>query len=372
MTNKTILLISPEAWGINFVSKHHYANYLSKDNNVYFLNPAHGFNKNPFGKINIEFKQIKPGLTVIDYINLIPRLNHFPQSIQRFIYKKHASQIKLALKTEQNITLDFVWSFDPFRFFDQKIWNLPTTIYHTVDFHPMAKYEKEIILSSDHFFGVTDLVLKEHPYRKGFKISHAADLDGFLPPNKPKLPGENNIRACYVGNLHKHINYATLDQLANENFEVDFIIIGPIEASNLSRTNKIDDITLKKLQTYPNVHFLGSIPSHELMGYIKQCDVHLVLFKKEHEKTHCSPHKLMGYFYSGKITLSNYIDEHKETDIDIIQMVNNQKDVPVAFRKIIENLIFYNHPDKMEKRKQFAIENSYTNKLKEIENHLFK
>ena len=39
LKNKTILIISPERWGTNFVSKHHYALELAKNNNVYFLNP---------------------------------------------------------------------------------------------------------------------------------------------------------------------------------------------------------------------------------------------------------------------------------------------------------------------------------------------
>ncbi len=38
--NKTILFISPGPWGINHVSKHHYAIELAKiGNDVYFLNP---------------------------------------------------------------------------------------------------------------------------------------------------------------------------------------------------------------------------------------------------------------------------------------------------------------------------------------------
>ena len=40
LRNKTILIISPQAWGKMFLSKHHYAIELAKRGNaVYFLNP---------------------------------------------------------------------------------------------------------------------------------------------------------------------------------------------------------------------------------------------------------------------------------------------------------------------------------------------
>ncbi len=40
LDNKVILIISPQAWGKMFLSKHHYAIELAKlGNEVYFLNP---------------------------------------------------------------------------------------------------------------------------------------------------------------------------------------------------------------------------------------------------------------------------------------------------------------------------------------------
>jgi len=363
MEGKTILVISPEAWGSNFVSKHHYANYLAQKNNVYFLNPASGFSKNPLGTIKGQLTEIKPNLTVIDYINLLPRLNNLPKSVQKNTYKRQAKQILNLI----NAKVDLVWSFDPFRYFDQAVWTNCKTIYHTVDFHPDAQFEKDIVLSSDAFFGVTEWILKDHnAYRKGIKIVHAADLDGFKNKTTPQLPGVNKIRACYVGNLHKHIDYGLLLDMVKTHPNVDFIIIGPIENSNLSAGNKVKTETLNALKTNPNIHFIGSVPPPELMGYISACDINLVLFQKAHEKIHCSPHKLMGYFYSGNITLSNYIDAHKNTDPSIIKMIPEQKDIPAAFSQIIENLSEHNAADIRAKRTAFAKANGYASKIEKI------
>lgn len=368
MKGKTILLISPESWGNNFVSKHHYANYLAKENKVYFLNPANGYSKNPFGTVNCILDKVKENLTVVSYVNLLPKLNNLPKSVQKSTYKKQALQILKAIDDP----IDLVWSFDPFRFFDQEVWNCEQTIYHTVDFHPDANYEKDMVLSSNHFFGVTDWVLKDHlSYREGILVTHAADLDGFQQLPEVEIPGKNKIRACYVGNLHKHIDYGILEEMTTENPDVDFIIIGPIENSNLSSGNKVDEATLQRLKSYENIHFIGSVPPEKLMGYLTLCDINLVLFKKEHEKIHCSPHKLMGYFYSGNVTLSNYIDAHKSTPSDIITMINNQADIPEHFKAIKSNLVFHNSPELKEKRRNFAEANAYTTKIAQINQTVF-
>lgn len=364
MKNKTILLISPEPWGANFVSKHHYANYLSKDHTVYFLNPATGFARSPSKGMNIEIKPIKEQLFTIDYLNLLPRLNRLPLAVQKRIYRKQAQLIAQKINAE----LDIVWSFDPHRYFDQEVWNAKHSIYHTVDFHPGAKFEKEIVLSSDLFLGVADLILAEHTaYRKGVLIPHAADLDGFRQKSEHKIPGKNAIKACYVGNFHKHIDYAILEQLAVENPDCDFIMVGPVENSNLSAGNKIDHTIFQKLKMLPNIYFLGSVPPDELMSIIQKCDINLVLFKKGQERIHCSPHKLMGYFYSGHITLSNYIDAHKQTEEDIIIMIPDQGQIPKAFQKIKHNLADYQQEKLQKKRREFAETNSYQNKIIEIQ-----
>ncbi len=368
MKGKVILLISPEPWGANFVSKHHYANYLAKENTVYFLNPAHGFRKKPFVKIEAKNTTVHQNLTVINYVNLLPRLNTFPRFIQRINYKLQAKLIRKHIGEK----LDIVWSFDPLRYWNQQVWGDLVTIYHTVDFHPAAKYEKEIILSSTHFLGVADLILDDFKaVRKGVCIPHAADLDGFSSTEAALLPGKNSIRACYVGNFHRHIDYGVLLQMANENTQVDFILIGPVTASNLSIGNSIKKEQLARLENLSNVHFIGSVPPKKLMSYIQQCSINLVLFKKEHERLHCSPHKLMGYFYSGNVTLANYIDAHKNTPTEIIQMVNDQGTIPDEFKKIVNHIEAHNTAELTTLRKQYALANGYADRILAIEKIIY-
>lgn len=363
--SKKILLISPEGWGNNFVSKHHYANYLSDDHEVYFLNPAHSFSKIPLNSMSIQQKTIKDGLKVINYVNLLPRLNLLSKGIQRRIYKKQAQQIHKALNISK---FDVIWSFDPYRYWNLKGFNADHYIYHTVDFHPKAKFEFEICQSADLLVGVTDLVNQETPVGNKIihKVGHGADIRGFQNEEDVKIPGVNPIKACYIGNFHNHINYELLLQLVEQNHDVDFIMIGPTLDSNLSQGNIIKQEQLKKLSEQDNLHFIGSVHPTQLMSYMKQMDINLILFKKEFEKIHCSPHKVLGYFYSGNITLSNYIDEHKSTDSDIIRMVKTETELVRKFQKIKSEIKVLNKEEMAQKRREFALNNSYENKIAEI------
>ena len=219
LKNKCILLISPEAWGNNFVSKHHYANYLCEHNKVYFLNPAKSYSKIPLHSCNVQIEQISKNLIVVDYVNLLPRLNKLSKRIQSLTYAKQAKKIQKHLNIS---TFDIVWSFDPYRYWDLNVFNNNKKIYHTVDFHPNAKFEKNCCESADIVLGVTNLIIENLPYPKNevIKIGHGADIKGFEKTVSVSLPGKNKIKACYVGNFHNHINYDLLEDLSLKNKNV--------------------------------------------------------------------------------------------------------------------------------------------------------
>ena len=155
------------------------------------------------------------------------------------------------------------------------------------------------------------------------------------------------------------------------NPDCDFIMIGPTERSNLSTSNSIEPSIFEDLTRQENIFFIGSVPGQDLMSYLLKADLNLVLFEKKHERIHCSPHKLMAYFYSGNLTLSNYIDAHKNTASDIIQMINSDEEFVKEFKAIVQKLSFYNSTERADKRRNFAIENSYPNKIDEIEKLLY-
>ena len=72
LINQNILIISNEKWGKMWYSKHNYANELSKNNNVYFLNPPQPFKPLNIFKKNITTYKVTNKLTIIEYKNILP------------------------------------------------------------------------------------------------------------------------------------------------------------------------------------------------------------------------------------------------------------------------------------------------------------
>lgn len=355
---KKIIVISPEAWGPNFVSKHHYANVLSENHIVYFINPPKKFNN---FKVSVEVEKVHDHLNIISYSNVLPKLNRLPLTIQGWVYKIIINKILKTIKKP----IDIVWSFDPRRFYKQSTWGASKSIYHSVDFHPNSK-EDLLCKNSDLVIGLSDLICAdlEKYSTEVHKISHGCHFDLEKTSIKSrKLPGQFEIKAIYVGNIHKHIDYDILHMLATQN-KVDFIIIGPTEINNLS-SNNIAKEDLEKLKKLQNIHFLGSIKSNEILDYLSSAHINLVLFKKEFELIHHAPHKMMAYFASGNLIISNMINEYRNASENLLKQLE-QTSIIKEFPKVITSIHEHNSDSNKHYRKSFSQENLYSKKVTEI------
>ncbi len=361
MENKTILIISTEPWGKNFVSKHHYAHYLSQKNTVYFLNPPHASNKTPFKAVQLTIEHVTPSLTAASYTNILPRLNHFPLSVQRRIYKKQAKQIQKALGIAE---FDLIWSFDPYRFFDQTVWKAKKCIYHVVDFHLNSKHES-IIHETSTTQIVVSFLMKDN--FQGDKANMHRIGHGFAAPKptdfKPVIPGSNKTKAVYVGNINGLREPERFCRLADQNPAVDFILIGPYKPSNLST-----GIVSKNYETLQrdNIYLIGSIPAENIHPYLIQCDISLLIMKGPGKDPKTNSHKLMGYFFAGQVVLSDYLLDYKNESEQLIHSAKSAKDFETKFSLIIKDLATLNSEENRKFRIDYAQKNSYIKKIEAI------
>ena len=107
LKNKSILLISPQAWGTMLLSKHHYAITLARlGNKVFFLNPPS--NKIKKGEIRITPSE-QDNLFIIEHAIMFPFILKFHAiSVFHWLMK---FQVKKLLKSVGR-PIDIVWSFD--------------------------------------------------------------------------------------------------------------------------------------------------------------------------------------------------------------------------------------------------------------------
>jgi len=362
MKNKTILLISPEAWGTNFVSKHHYANYLAKHNTVYFLNPVLGSIVNPFGNVNAEIKPIKDNLFQVNYQNLLPRLNTLPKFIQQFIFKKQAKQIQTVLNIAK---FDIVWSFDPYRFWNQNVWSADKTIYHAVDPHK-ARFEKEIIKASNLFVAVSEVLLNKLNNVKisSIKIGHGLHISDSIYDFDLKI--ENNEKKIgYLGNLNgKLIDTKMLKDIILKFSGNIFYFLGPIKSNNLSLDENIDWVHF--LSSKKNVVLLGEMCPDKINTFLSKMDILLLCYFPL--KSGNTPHKILEYLYSGKEIVSNEISEY----IDYPEMINfNKGNDKLGYEKILASLLNEKKSSIKTINKAFALNNTYNKKIEKISNALY-
>jgi len=366
MENKKILIISTEKWGDNFVCKHHYAKYLSENNQVYFLGPAQGSHKSPLKKQSIQAIKISDNLTVIEYKNLIPKLNSAPKVVQERLYKKMAKNIQ----SHSCESFDLVWSFDPYRFFNQGVWVSDKRLYHSADIHYNAKYENEIAKSSDIIISISKYLDEKLPEGStSHPLGHATDIHSDDKYDS-SFPGNNKIKAAMVGNFSNYLDYNLIGEIAETSPEVDFIFVGPKAESNLGSADPIVVSQIEELEKTKNIFFIGEVRYSRLNDLLSKVDINLTLYKQELRVVNA--HKILSYLLSGNVTICSYIQDYDGADENLISIVDNNEDLPNRIKEIASNLEYWNSENLMSIRKNYAIDRSYPNKIKEISQLIYK
>ena len=368
LINLNILIISPESWGACFVSKHHYAAELSKrGNTVHFLNPP----KSSISAFEVKAVSGYSNLFEINYPLTFRGLNRLPSFIADFLSAFAVRNI-LRLTSE----LDIVCSFDPFRFQNLDLFDVTKKIYFCADPHDCDKEKiiarkADLILTPDQltaerFYGLSNV----------YNIGHGVSSVFFEPcdtNNKFHLPGDNDLKVGYVGNLnYRFLAKKVLGEIVTSNRNIDFIFLGPLEKSNLSHANATTNTEFfQHLEENKNVFLLGKKPYSEIRHYLRLFDLLLSCYGEDADPALlANNHKTLEFLSSGKPIVSHYMDEYKDKR-NLIQMADDNKDLTQVFSEVVENIKIFNSGENQLKRIAFAKENTYEKKLEMIEELLF-
>lgn len=360
MTNKNILLISPESWGNHFVSKHHYALELAKrGNKVFFLNvPSKKF----------RTLEINKNLNVVDYKPLFRGVGKLPRFVSSFLTKIELGKLEKLL----SCSLDIVWNFDSSRFFNLASINGKLKICHIVD---MAENMHRDLLArtSSVCFCTSDFIKAEllKSNKKTFKIHHGYQLPQEQEETLETFP-QDRLQVGIVGNLTREcIDWETILSLIKENDQIDFNFIGSYTVSNLSK------ISLKKsvlhiLLSSRNVRLLGGKDSSKLPSYLEKFDVQLCAYSTktpEQVAQHSNLHKIMEYLGSGSVVVTSYVDEYKD-EKELVVMVEPGGDFARKFNEVITSINYFNSSELKRRRKEYALSHAYAAQTDKISNIL--
>lgn len=351
--NKSILLVSPEPWEHQFVSKHHYAVHLAKRNNkVYFLGP-------PSSKFKLEKSKIE-NLLLLNYTGFPKGFRFYPDVIQKIITKRIFQKIENLIDQK----LDVIWSFDNSVFFNlDGIPDRVCKISHIVDLNQDFQLNKAAKTSDLCLAVIPKIESKLSLFNENTHvISHGLNEDAFTLIKNIPLPGINKIKALYMGNLHMpYIDWELCKKISDENLNVDFIFIGNLNG----RLSHIDDVFSKK-----NVFHIHQINAEQIPSFLNSADILMNLYMEEYYSTFASPHKILEYLASGKAIISLTLQEYSNLDKDLIIISENEAVFRKKFKDLAKNLTYFNSKEICEKRKEIAFQQSYKNKILQIEDLL--
>ncbi len=355
---KNILIISPEPWSGQSVSKHHYAITLaSQGKEVYFLNPPND---------NIKDIQIYPTnykhLYTITDNKVAKGLRFYPKRLRVLCERRWLERVEKIIDNR----FDTIWLFENSRFYDMGFAGDRLKIYHPVDINQNF-HIKEASLSADICFGTSDYIINtvNRYNKKAYKIHHGTALSSnpqSLSKEQEERFEHSDINVVYVGNLDMifvDIDIDILESLVARYSSITFHLVGSFDKSKP---------TFNLLKRYTNIIRWGRVDSSLILSILSKCDISLLLYKAytEYQKAQLSsPHKLMEYLASGKVVVSTYVDEYKDKR-ELLEMVDDSSDYLRLFESVVKDLDFYNSKDNQKMRMEFAQNHSYPKQLEKI------
>lgn len=374
---QTVLLISPQSWEGLTLSKHHYAVALSEAGaHVFFLNPPSGAALRPRITSSPE-----ANVKLIDYRTIVRARRFLPQRLHDGLETVQASLIERQIGRP----LDVVWSFDPTRFRNLRAFRSNLRVFHAVD-RVEESALRPIGASADVVLSVSRLILDDFAQvgTAGFRVNHglAGDFERAARTRldelarTPGTPPSPPYKVGYVGNLlHPAIDHAAFARIVTATPEAEFHIWGPYQYAHLSwKHSGVPEVVsfIAFLRQRPNVRLHGLTVPRVVAEGLGKMDVLLTCYDSERELNRGSNnHKVLEYLSTGKPVVTNHVSEYMDAGIPpgLLSMpgTTDNAQLPGMFRQVIETLDELHRVELQERRIRFALSNTYSGKLREIE-----
>jgi hypothetical protein len=354
-----ILLISPEAWDAHEVSKHHYARTLeSQGHRVFFLDPpVHG------RPLTLEPIPGHQRLIRVRGPRVAPGLQRMPSSLCRWLEHRWLRR----LESLAGCRIEVIWLFENSRFFNLNFAGSRLKIYHQVDlnqnFHPAIAAQ-----TADICFCTSKLIqqrLLPHNARCYCLQHGVATLAKPTDLSQAELDlfSREQVQAMYIGNLEiTCLDCELIASVVRANRQISFHLIGAY-----NRDGKLYLL----LEGCHNVTWWGKVNSSLIPSLLAQADVLMVCYQSSYHRDASNPHKLMEYLASGSMVIATYTEEYKQhSELLAMSQPESNAGYPKLFSSVVKRLSNYTTPDRMEARRAFAAENTYSKQIERVETHL--
>ena len=251
-------------------------------------------------------------------------------------------------------------------------------VYDCVDRHSAYKghitpevvdgMERDLAKPADQVFatavGLAETLEKINPTTKMIPNGAAYEIFSRVQTEKDALSCPEDMKGLkhpvygFVGMLQECIDYALIEKLAKERPDATIFLIG--------RT--LPGVDLSHLKQYKNIVFHGLVPQPELPAYLAQMDVCLNVFRAGALSKDVSPLKFYEYLATGKPVVSTREPLQVEDFRDVVYIAHDADE----FLALCDEAARENAPEKVEKRLAYGEQCSWTERVRQMEDVLYK
>lgn len=316
------------------------AEFVKLDNNIYGYSP---FSLTLYGKLPLLDTKLACKMS----INLtVPNIN-------------------LRLKNNDFDNVDILWLTNVKYYYLAKKLGFKKLIYRCADdisqfkesCKSMAYFEEKIIKQADQVFVAShNLLEKKKQLREDLiYLPNGMEQNNFIRDEYiiPEEYAHDGRKKCiYVGAVDNWFDLDLVLYCADRLREISFYIIGP---------SRIDTGKLNELK---NIHLLGRKDYKDIPDYLQSSDAAIIPFKVNSLTDSIAPIKLYEYMSAGLNVVSTNFMEMNYIKSPVFLSGNYEK-----FCSNIEEAIENKYTNR-EKNIQFASENTWERRFREIEKHI--
>ncbi|WP_282780615.1 hypothetical protein [Phaeodactylibacter xiamenensis] len=361
-----ILIFSPQNWGHQFISKHHYAVAFSKKHKTIFFEPT----TCTLGKY--EIKTFQP-FAENDNLKVVKITLPFPDIIRfkanAFFKTINAAAIKKWLK-QQTRPAEILIDFGCHKAIkDWKFIDCHKKVYFPVDNYENLPIEKR---GCNAFYTVsTNIQEKFKAACIPMKFMHHGLNHWFAEKAEKRLEEIENgtfnhkselVNIAYSGNLTiPFLDRELILQLVSTYQDCQFHFFGNNESNDPAYNE-----WLHQLKNHANVHLYGQLAVSELAKQLFEMDAMLLCYKPDNRNYHAeNSHKINEYLSTGMPLLTTSISVLKDQDLYYQLEASNRELNKNAFQDAKEEIV-ENSRNKMTKRIEYALKFRYEVLINEL------
>lgn len=370
--NRTIFILSPEAWGIMRISKHHYAVELARmGNRVYFFEPPE------LGQdIRGSITQTPEGVHVVRYQPLARG--------RRFLGRRLVSWLQ-AIQLRTRILKatgrpDVVWCFDMGTFDDLSVFGAGLSIFHPVD-HNLERRAPPVARKADFVFSTSPRILAymKGAAQRGMVVQHGLNrnMEAYARAERERistLQETPTFRGTigFWGSLFKEsLDNRKILRLIEAFPNYIFTFWGAFDPRDSNLTGKVDRESkdfIARLRSTPNVRLPGARSAAEFCQEIGEVDLFInVEFEYSLRWDNGNPHKIMEYLATGKPIFSTPVLMYAGQGM---LFESNGEDVAADLRRLLSEWEHWSGIPERKRRIDYALSNTYRQQVARIESYI--